>query len=63
MTDDKRALAQLAIGRLLRICSRPYQAGDDDEYMRCRAIVLDASEHVPGYWPNYARDWNKGAGA
>jgi hypothetical protein len=63
MTDDeRRQLAILAIGRILRIASRPFQEGDLEEYDRCRGIVLDASEHVQApYTPNYARDRNKGA--
>lgn len=57
--DEATALACLAIGRLLRICSRPYQPGDDEEYSRIRAIILDASEIVRGkqdapYSFNYA---------
>lgn len=54
--------AQLAIGRILRLASRPAQPGDVAEYERCRAIVLDAAEPVaPEYTPNYARDRLRGA--
>lgn len=59
--DARAGLAQLAIGRLLRICSRPWQPGDDEEYALCRAIVLDSRERASGHAPNYARDRNRGA--
>jgi hypothetical protein len=56
---------KLAIGRLMRILSRPYQPGDDDEYWRCRNIILDASEEAgfdfTDYAPNWVRDRLKGA--
>lgn len=39
-TDEK----QLALGRILRIASRPYQDGDIAEYERCRAIIMDGAE-------------------
>jgi hypothetical protein len=35
---------QLALGRIFRIMSRPYQPGDDDEYTRCRSIIMNYSE-------------------
>jgi hypothetical protein len=35
---------QLALGRILRMGSRPYQDGDFAEYERCRAIFMDAAE-------------------
>ena len=31
---------ELAIGRLLRVGSRPTQPGDIEEYERCRAIIM-----------------------
>lgn len=37
-------LIELALGRILRIASRPYRDGDLQEYERCRAIILDAAE-------------------
>lgn len=61
VTDDRTRLMELALVRLFRICSRPFQDGDHEEYDRCRAIILDGAE--PGYdhRPNYARDRDKGA--
>lgn len=63
MDRDKKALAQLALGRIFKLASRPTQEGDIQEYERCRAIILDALEpsEIPSYTPNYARDRNKGA--
>jgi hypothetical protein len=51
----------LALGRLFAIMSRPYEPGDDDTYMACRAIVLDATEPVPDYRPNWAKQRLGGA--
>lgn len=36
----RAARAQRAIGRLLKVASRPFQPGDHEEYDRCRAAVL-----------------------
>jgi hypothetical protein len=53
---------QLAIGRLLRMMSRPERPGDLDDYHACRSIILDASPvPVEDYRPNYARDRRRGA--
>jgi len=57
-----RQLVQLALGRVFRILSRPFQPGDVEEYERCRAIILDNVEPTePDYAPNWARDRLKGA--
>ena len=71
MTQDEseaRAVASLAIGRLLRIGSRPERPGDTEEYFRVRSIIMDASEAIrdgrpidPVWQPNYARGHNRGA--
>lgn len=63
MDRDKQALAQLALGRIFRLASRPVQPGDIEEYHRCRAIILDALEpsDTLDYTPNWARDRLKGA--
>lgn len=37
-------LALLALGRILRLGSRPTQPGDVEEYDRCRAIILNATQ-------------------
>jgi hypothetical protein len=44
--QDARQVAQLALGRLFRIGSRPFQEGDVEEYARIRSIVLDCSEVI-----------------
>lgn len=56
------SLAELALGRILRLGSRPTQPGDVAEYERCRAIIMDELEPVtPDYSPNWVRDRLKGA--
>lgn len=59
--DARIALVHLALGRIFRLMSRPFQEGDIEDYERCRAIVMDASDPIPYYTPNYARDRNRGA--
>jgi hypothetical protein len=60
--DHGCSAVSLAIGRILRMASRPTQPGDIAEYERCRALILDLCEPVnPGYTPNYARDRLTGA--
>ena len=51
-------LTTLAIGRILRLMSRPYQPGDIEEYECCRAIILDASpdNSYIDHRPNWQRD-------
>lgn len=64
MTDDPevRAAALLAVGRILRLASRPSRPGDVEEYERCRAVIMDASDPpAPDYRPNYARDRGRGS--
>lgn len=62
MDREKRA-AELALGRIFRMLSRPYRPGDVEEYERCRGIVLDMAgpAAVEAWVPNYARDRGKGA--
>jgi hypothetical protein len=62
MTNQDSKTMELALGRILRMASRPTQAGDVAEYERCRAIIMDLAEPVAtGYTVSYARDWNRGA--
>jgi hypothetical protein len=64
LTKEEEALAELAFGRILRMAFRPAQAGDVEEYYRCRGIMLDLLEPVFSFQdtrPNYARDRLKGA--
>lgn len=54
--------AELALGRILRMASRPAQPGDVAEYERCRALIMDLiTAPSQDYTPNYARDRFKGA--
>jgi hypothetical protein len=63
MTREQNAVFELALGRILRLGSRPSQPGDIAEYERCRALILDALAEpaAPAYRHSYARDRNKGA--
>lgn len=56
-------IAELALGRILRMGARASQPGDVAEYERCRRIILDYVETPTGddYVPNWARDRLKGA--
>lgn len=58
-----RTLAELALGRIFLLGSRPFQPGDTEEYERCRAIILDGvGQDMPAdYKPNYVRDRLRGA--
>ena len=61
-SEDHERIAQLALGRIFRMMSRPFQEGDIEEYHQCRYIIMDAVSHVPeDRAPNYARDRLKGA--
>jgi len=52
---------ELALGRILRMASRPSRRGDAAEYWRCRAIIMtDAPEFVDTR-PNWAKQRNSGA--
>ena len=61
--DELVALAKnLALGRIFRLMSRPFQPGDIEDYERCRALSMNPSEGLPlHYAPNWARDRLKGA--
>lgn len=52
---------QLAIGRLLRMLSRPTQAGDVETYHQIRQIVLGSMDAPADHAPNWARDRLNGA--
>lgn len=58
--DTKQA--ELALGRILRMASRPEQPGDTAEYFRCRDLILDTFEGMfdtTDHAPNYVRDRNR----
>lgn len=62
MDVEAKKIVELAIGRILRLGSRPEQPGDIEEYERCRALILEhAGEQPESYVPNWARDRLKGA--
>lgn len=61
MEAEDSKIVQLAIGRILRLASRPEQPGDMAEYYRCRSLILDRCESQPDNRPCYERDRHKGA--
>lgn len=58
---EDRVLVELAIGRVLRIMSRPFREGDVEDYERCRAIIFEHSPEYVDDSPCWARDRLKGA--
>jgi hypothetical protein len=63
--DRNRQLQQVALGRIFRLLSRPFQEGDVEAYEAARRTLLDTADTpaVAGYVPNYARDrWLGAAG-
>lgn len=44
---ERRALAELAFGRIMRMASRPERDGDIAEYERCRSIIIDNLTDCP----------------
>lgn len=54
--------AELALGRILRLASRPEQASDAAEYERCRRIILDTLPTAgDDPRPTWVRDRLRGA--
>lgn len=53
--------AQLAMGRILRLASRPSKAGDIQEYFRCRDIIMANAPTLTDFAPNWVADKRKGA--
>lgn len=68
-TDEERFAVEAAIGRIFRMMMRPGQSGDDIEYERCRAAILDVvdpadpfvSQENVNTAPDYIRDRRRGA--
>ena len=64
-SQEARALCQLALGRILRLASRPSAPGDVEQYERCRALMAEALD-VLGFGPpsddqpNWVRDRLRG---
>lgn len=55
---------ELALGRIFRIGAREAEAGDIEEYERCKWIIIDAGAFLniyvaPDLQPNFARDCKK----
>lgn len=65
LMPDPSPEVRLALGRLFRMLSRPWQPGDDAVYSKCRAIILDAADEAgistKDASVNWARDRLKGA--
>jgi hypothetical protein len=49
--DERRAVMNLAIGRLFRLAARPAQPGDDKEFFEIRRIVMACSEGHEAWKP------------
>lgn len=45
MSEETKTM-QLALGRILRLASRPEQADDIAEYERCRKVFMDAADEA-----------------
>lgn len=45
-TTDLKTIIKMAIGRVLRMGSRPTQTGDVEQYDRCRWIAITAAEII-----------------
>lgn len=60
MSTQQHAI-NLAMGRLFRLMSRPYQPGDDETYTAVRSFILDRCEPAPEHAPNWVRDRLHGA--
>lgn len=64
MNDDQRVLT-CAIGRLLRLMSRPEQPEDSAQYHMARSAALDAADRlglgIADRRPNYAAQRHSGA--
>ncbi len=61
MTPTVAKAAELALGRIFRIMSRPHKQGDTEDYEKCRKILLDlvpeqgdTLAHLPEH--SYGRD-------
>jgi len=56
------AEVQMALGRIFRLMSRPFQDGDLEQYFAARAVVMAAASSIKqDYQPNYVRDCNRGS--
>jgi hypothetical protein len=59
--SERKVLAEMALGRLFSILSRPYRKGDDEEYQKCRSIIMAISPQNIDHAPNYVRQRGGGA--
>jgi len=68
-TADEQFTVNAALGRIFKLMSRPAQLGDEAEYERCRAAVLDVVQPIDPLahratevtTPDYIRDRRRGA--
>jgi hypothetical protein len=59
--EERTAAVRLAMGRILKLGSRPAQPGDVEEYERCRLVILACSPSPrPDHRPDAARDRGRG---
>ena len=66
--SDEQFTVRAALGRIFSMMSRPSQPGDEAEYARCRAAVMDVVEPLDPFAhrttvstaPDYIRDRRRG---
>lgn len=61
MQSEEVTAVQMAIGRIIKMASRPFQEGDVQEFLRCRDIVMAFSPGFMAYAPNWAAERLNGA--
>lgn len=59
--EEAEVALDLALGRLFKLCSRPEQPGDIEQYEKLRAVAMEAAEvlgidSTPGYRPDIRRE-------
>lgn len=48
---------KMALGRIFRLMSRPFETGDIEQYEQARAVIISVAQPIePDYTFNYARD-------
>lgn len=63
---ERDRIISLALGRIFRLGSRPFQPGDIEQYENARRVIYAAHDAAPfavgpDHNPNHTRDRNRGA--
>ena len=62
VVELEQQAVELALGRIFRLMSRPFQPGDIEQYEAARRVVLECAGITPAdYTHDYGRDRLKGA--